>query len=302
MNLRRTLPAFLVALLLTAAVLPQAVFASAGFPRTVVDGLGHKIQLDQPPERIFSTGLAMTNILLSIVKPDRVVGVTHYATDPSQSYVVDKITDDMVQIDALNAEQILAADPDIVLVASWSDQDAVKQIRDLGLKVYTFNAFSTVQDALDNIVRMGDITGNEGPAQELVSGFYERYGRLAMKIAGVERPRVLAWDTWKSTTGVGTSMHDIIQMAGGINLAAENGISGWKEIGAEAIIKMNPDVMITWADDAFVQQVLSDPALQDVPAVKNKRVYHIDHTGALNQHFILAIEELAHKLHPERFQ
>jgi len=43
-----------------------------GFPRTVVDGLGKEIELLSPPQRIFSTALAVDNVLLALVEPERV--------------------------------------------------------------------------------------------------------------------------------------------------------------------------------------------------------------------------------------
>gem|GEM_PF-1337986 len=272
-----------------------------GFPRVVVDGTGKEIVLEAPPRRIFSTALALDNILLSIVPAERVIGVTRYAADPAGSYVVEKLADHMVVIDALNAELVVASQPDIVLVTSWSNQDEVRQIEALGLKVYTFTGFSTVEDALDNIRRIGEITGYEEEAGALIAEFWSRYEEVKRRIAGRQRPTVLSWDSWSTTTGLETSMHDIIEMAGGVNLAAAHGIRGWQVVDAETIIAMAPEVIITHEKGGFVEQILNDPVLQSVPAVKNRRVYAIDHAEALNHHFILAIEQLARLLHPEAF-
>lgn len=273
----------------------------AAFPRTLVDGVGREVHLRARPERIFSTGLAMDNILLSIVEPERVVGVTIYAKDPSFSYVADKVKPHMTAIEALNPEQVIAARPDVVLVASWSSQDAVKQLQDLGIPVYTFSAFSSVADALENIHRIGAITGNEEEAEALVAGFFEEYGRIAARLTGIQRPRVLSLSSWGSTTGLGTSMHDIIEMAGGINAAAENGITGWQDIGPETVISIDPDVIVTDSGEEFARRILADEALRSVKAVREGRVYAIEHAEALNHHFILAIRQLAELLHPEAF-
>lgn len=297
--------AVLAVSLVSVAFLPPSVaaesLAAQGFPRVVVDGLGKEIVLEAPPQRIFSTGLAMDNILLSIVEPERVVGVSHYAADPQGSYVTDKIRDHMILIDALNAELVVAAQPDIVLVAFWSNQDEVRLIEDLGYAVYTFTGFSTVQDALDNIRRVGEITGNEAEAKQLIDAFWQRYDAVRERVEGRPRPAVLSWDSWLTTTGVGTSMHDIIEMAGGVNLAAEHGIEGWQPIDAETIIAMAPQVIITHEGEEWVWRILEDPVLQTVPAVREGKVYSIQHAEALNHHFILAIEQLAELLHPEAF-
>ncbi len=295
-------PTLMMSLLLCLVVLcALTLTASAGFPRTVVDGIGRSILLDERPARIFSATLATDNILLTLVEPERVVGVTRFASDSRGSYVADKVRPHMTQIDALSPELILSAAPDLVLLASWNDPDAVKQLRDLGLSVYTFTSFSSVADALENIRRVGEITGEEERAEALIDSFNQEAKAIALAIGDRPRPKVLSWDSWGTTTGTGTSMHDIIEMAGGENLAATHSIEGWKEIDRETIISMNPDVIVTESGQSFVESVLADPTLQSVTAVRTGRVVYVEHTGALNHHFILAIRQLAQYLHPEAF-
>src|SRR5690606_16069760 len=120
--------------------------AAGAFPRTLVDDIGQEISLPEPPQRIVSAALALDNILLFVTDPQRVVAVTRFAADPAYSYVSDRLQPHMTIIDQLNAEQVLALDPDIVLIAVWNDPDTVHQLRDLGVKLYTFARFSTVQD------------------------------------------------------------------------------------------------------------------------------------------------------------
>lgn len=286
---------------LLSAVVFGVVSAAGAFPRTVVDDIGQEIFLAEPPQRIVSVGLAMDNILLSVTDPERVVGVTRWAADPEWSYVADKVGPHMTMIDQLNAEQVLALAPDIVLVAIWNDPDTVHQLRDLGVPMYTFAAFDTVRDALDNIARIGEITGDEQRAQALIDEFYRRYGEVAIRIAGKERPRVLSWDDWGATVGPGMSIHDIIELAGGRNAAAEYGVAGWHTLDAEAVIQMNPDVIITPSGDAFAEHLKNDPVFASVTAVRNGDVYYVEHLEALNHYFIEAIESLARVLHPEAF-
>lgn len=279
-----------------------AIPALASFPRTVVDGLGHEIHLEAPPERIFSVALALDNILLTLVDPQRVTGVSTFASKPEWgSYVAHLIEDHIVHVEALTVEEVLAAGPDLVLVTSWNDADSVEQLRRLGTRMYTFTGFGPVSDALDNIRRMGEITGEDEKAAAVVADFYRQYGQIAMRIAGREQPRVLYWDDWGTTYGPGMSFHDVIVMSGGRNAAAEVGIIDWATIDAEMILQLNPDVIITESGAAFVQQLLDDPVLQTVSAIATGRVYHIDHMGALNEKYILAIEQLAKLLHAEAF-
>lgn len=289
-----------VALVALLALATPALLSA--FPRTVEDGLGVEIHLEEAPQRILSAGLAMDNILLSIVDPARVVGVTSYAADPDWSYVDDRIADHMVRIEQLDPELVLGAEPDIVLVAVWSDRDAVEQLRDLGVDVYTFTAFGGVDDAMENIIRIGEITGNDDQAEKLVADFHDSYDRIAGAIEGRSRPTVLPLNSWGTTAGTDTSIHDVIEMAGGRNVAAAEGIEGWQEINEEAIISFDPEVIVTASEPDYAEEIRNDPVLQSVPAVRDGRVYSIDHAEALNHHYIRAIESLAEILHPEAFE
>ncbi len=289
-----------VALVALLALATPALLSA--FPRTVEDGLGVEIVLEEPPQRIFSAGLAMDNIVLSIVDPARVVGVTTYAADPQWSYVDDRVTDHMVQIEQIDPELVIGAGPDIVLVAVWSDQDAVQQLRDLGIDTYTFTAFGGVDDAMENILRIGEITGNDEEAEALVADFYDSYDRIAEAIEGRSRPDVLPLNSWGTTAGTDTSIHDVIEMAGGRNIAAAEGIEGWQEVNEEAIISFAPEVIVTASEPGYAEEIRNDPVLREVPAVREERVYSIDHAEALNHHFIRAIESLAEILHPAAFE
>jgi iron complex transport system substrate-binding protein len=99
-------------------------------------------------------------------------------------------------------------------------------------------------------------------------------------------------------------MDGIIRRAGGINVAAESGISGTKQISLESIIAMNPDTIVIPGPpakypEAFAQ-VTANPALASVPAVVNKRIFSVTDTYlfTLSQWNVRAMEELARLLYP----
>lgn len=295
---RRTLLLSLAILLLG-----TIVCAAQTFPLTVVDDTGRELLIQGPPRRILSTGLAMDNILLSLVDPERVIGVTRFATQPDfGSYVADKVQPHMILVDQLSPEYVVAADPDLVLVAIWNDPDSVEQIRLLGYPVYTFARFDGIVDALDNIRTMGLLTGENERARELIAGFETRYGEIAARVSTQTAPTVLYWNSWGSSAGQGTVIDDIIRYSGGRNVLSEAGISGWPQIDLEFVLQSNPEVIITDSGSAFVEQLKGDPMLAAISAVRNGRVYHVDHMDALDHRLILSIDALARALHPTAFE
>ena len=110
----------------------------------------------------------------------------------------------------------------------------------------------------------------------------------------------------KWTGGTGTPAEDIITRAGGLNLAGQE-FEGYKEIGDEAIVAMNPQVLILSADEVRNNDALnislSNPALSLVDAISNQQVYGVERKYIYNlSHWrIRGVEEVAKILWPDKF-
>jgi iron complex transport system substrate-binding protein len=95
--------------------------------------------------------------------------------------------------------------------------------------------------------------------------------------------------------------------AGGVNAAADSGIEGHQQVSIESIAAINPDVIVVPQPldgaNVFIEELMSSPALADVPAVKNGRVFYVlprYHT-TLSHWNVRGIERLAELLFPSAF-
>jgi len=89
--------------------------------------------------------------------------------------------------------------------------------------------------------------------------------------------------------------------AGGVNVAAD--LTGWMpEVSAEQLLQWNPHVVILLSG-VSVDEVLNDPKLASLSAVKARRVYALPESGwdFSSPRALFCIEWLASKLYPERF-
>ncbi len=194
-------------------------------PRTVVDDIGQEIYLEAPPQRILSVGLAMDNILLSVTDPPRVVGVTTLATDPQWSYVAD-VSPHMTLVQQLNAEQVLALAPDIVLVAVERSRRRAPAAGVGREAVHVRRLRHGGRRAGQHRPHRGD-HGRRGPG----AGAHRRVlpplrtNRVPHRGQGAAPGLVVG--RLGRDGGSGMSIHDIIEMAGGVNAAARHGIRGW---------------------------------------------------------------------------
>lgn len=96
------------------------------------------------PQRIVSLTLGTDEILLSLIDPKRIIAVTTLAIDPGISNVVDLAKTIPNKIGRASVEPVIALQPDLVLVASYTANDIVEQLKEVGLPVMRLTLFSSI--------------------------------------------------------------------------------------------------------------------------------------------------------------
>ena len=68
--------------------------------------------------------------------------------------------------------------------------------------------------------------------------------------------------------------NSLLELGGGENVAAELEDTYWADVSYEQLLSWNPEVIIMASDAAYSKdELLADPQLQQLDAVKNGRVY-----------------------------
>lgn len=107
------------------------------------------------------------------------------------------------------------------------------------------------------------------------------------------------------TTGKNTFMQEMLDTINAQNVVTEE---GWIQVDQEAIIKKNPDVIITtygsYATEDPVKQLLSRKGWEDVTAVKEKAVADVDSDTVTRPgpRLVEGVEELAKAVYPNEFK
>jgi iron complex transport system substrate-binding protein len=257
------------------------------------------------PQRIISVNLGSDEILLALV-PEQLVAVSHLATEPGISNVVEAARAVPEKIKA-DPERILALKPDLVVIGGQSIEVA-RQLERVGLRVIRLQGFESLDWIKRTILTIGEAIGEPARARHLVAGMDERLDAIARRVADRRRPTTLSYSPFGSTAGRQTIFDDVIRAAGGTNVAAEAGLTRQKKLSLERLLLLDPEVIVTnaWAPraPAFHREFLIHPALQEVRAFKTGRVHALP--GRLmvtvSHHIVETVETLARLLHPEVFQ
>jgi len=276
------------------------------FPIEVTDQLGRVVKLEKIPERIISLAPSNTEILFALGLGDKVVGVTDFCNYPPEAQEKPKIGG----FSTTNIEEVVALSPDLILATQRHEASIIKALEGKGLTVFAL-APQTLDEILESITLIGEITGKEEEASQLVTEMSNRIKAVTDKTDGLseaERPRVLyiTWDDPLTTAGGDTWYEELIVKAGGINIAHD--LTRFPAISLEAVIAANPQVIIAGigmgtGEDSPLQFALTEERLRNVDARINNRVYGIDLdlSGRAGPRIVDGLEQFAKAIHPELF-
>lgn len=306
----RSLLPLVLGFLVLAGCRPAAAPASSpqpGWSVVVRDDLPHEVRLTRRPERIVCLAPAHTETLYALGAGDRVVAADTYSDHPAE--VKPKAVLQCWPRPPL--EQIIALKPDLVVVLT-QDQAFVKQMDAANIPVLKLFP-STVERALEEIVILGQVTGQEPRAREIVADIRARFARVAQRIKAQPRPSYMleldAMDPAKPYVAGGQGFYaDLLALAGGRNVFDDvPGPAG--PVSAEQVVSRNPEVILLGDTRSPVQpqspeKVRRRPGWNTVAAVRTGRIHPVnsDFITRTGPRLVEGVETVARLLYPTRFK
>ncbi len=289
---------FLVALLTMALVLTACSPTEQTPVQYVFDDLGRLVAINGTPQRIISLAPSNTEILFALGLGDKVVGVTDWCDYPPEALEKEKVGG----YDTPDIEKIVLLNPDLILVAHGTPMDVINTMDGLGLTVFGIKS-TDLDDVLNDIRTVGEITDNEVEAQALTSEMESTIKAVTDQTEELEeRPRVfyIIWHDPLWTAGSGTFIHELIEKAGGVNICQN--ITGYTTISIEDVVARNPEVII--AGEFSYAWAMNETLLEGTDARQNGRIYQGDDdlVQRPGPRLVEGLEWFAYFIHPEIFE
>ena len=302
---RAKITAIAVVLLACAlAALCAAAGCTESAPAEVTDDAGRVVHLDAVPTRIVSHVPSITETLFALGLGDRIVGVSDHCNYPAE--VADKAKVGGYYTPSI--EQIAALDPDLVLTDGYAED--IGQLDSLGIPYIVVDP-PDIDGLLRDIELLGEATGSQDKAAEIVSDFEDRVEAVVAAVSGASKPRVFyvfdATDLTKPwTAGPGSFVDALITLAAGENIAGE-AQGAWIQFSMEEIVNSDPEVILvdsTHGTATVAPADLAENALwQGLSGVSSGRMGVID--GDLvnrpGPRLVEGLEQIAEIIHPELF-
>lgn len=280
-----------------------------GLTVSITDYLGRDMEIPLPVTKIVTMNSGLSEIVAALGSAEFVVGRCSYSTFPKElrsKKVVGKNSS------SPNMESIMELEPDLVIADSMFDRNKIEMLNNRGIAVIIE---STSNPARLPVIlnNLGRVLEKEERAQELIGILDETLNSVRLRVEqinleGAINPSVFFENRkpYKSASKA-TGHHQFIEMAGGINIAAEEPVKS-PQLSPEFIAMNNPQVIIRRVSGDVNEEALQNminsiydrPSLRSVDAILNKRVYTVKSDLFISLRYPVGVAYFASLFYPEK--
>ena len=276
-------------------------------PILATDDLGTELILAEPAQKIISISPSLTEILFSVGAGDRLIGRDSNSMYPEEAVAA---VDLGGMWEGIPVEDILAMEPDLILAGEIFAEDAIQELRDLGLTIYWQKNPADFEGLYGNIRDIAVLTGTENVAEEVINSLTDRVSELDDKLSSVDDIPLVFYELDASdpanpyTPGGGTFISFIISRAKGLNLG--DSLEGsWVQVSSEELLAQNPDIILL-ADALYgitPEMVAERAGWSEIKAVVDNEIYPFDPfiLSVPGPRLVDGFEQVAEIMHPEVF-
>jgi iron complex transport system substrate-binding protein len=268
------------------------------YPMEVTDDAGRVVNFDRQPRHFISLAPSVTEMLFAMDMGDHLMAVTKWCDYPEKAKALRDAGAQVGSMDQPDREMIAAYRPDLILGTDLTPPEIYSAVESPPRTVAVVLKHESMEDVLKDIGLIGKITGVPGKALRLMDSlkaeqaevraaiepFKDEAPKRVLFLLSIEENGQPGWSPGESTW-----VHNLITEANALNLAAELGNS-WGEVSLEALLTLDPEVVIIRDGDSPQEQSLlrkridslsRHPVWKQVPAVKDGRIHIVDH-GPMN--------------------
>ena len=258
------------------------------------DGVYRKeIIVTKSPEKAVTLAQFMTETLLALGLEDKMTGTALLNEEilPEYKKAYEKIPElEMGEGHSISKESFVATEADFV--SGWEQsitEEATGSLEELearGIVPFVSSGLApdaTIESVYNDFILLGKIFEVSERAEKVVAKMKDEVKSIADKTKDIkDKPRVLIYDSGEGEAFVGGSglPNNLIELAGGENVYKDLG-QDYATVSFEDIVQKNPEIIVVTeyysgiTGDEKIKFLKNNPALKDVDAVKNNRIYKI---------------------------
>ncbi len=259
----------------------------AVWPRTFENADGSTTEIPAAPRRVLSTAVSVTGTLLALDAPVIASGTSTGGAwfDQWASIADERDVDPIWEVGSFDLEAVIAADPDLIVVAT-SGRDAlldqVEALQDVAPTIVVDYGGQTWQDLADEL---GEATGREAEADAVEESFDALVDDVAEEItvpAGTAN--IISFNGAGQDNPIARKGGAQAKLLADLGFTIEDPDPSWHTQAQqredfvwapyENLTRLTSETtFILSADDATAQRFAEDPVMANVPSVRAGQVY-----------------------------
>ncbi len=288
----------LVTVLLVGAggALATGAAAECTYPVTVEDHTGTTVEVTTPADRVVVLEPAAAQIIWAIGAEDRVVGmpVGEYTSYLDGSETKTDVTGS--SIESIDVETVIAQQPDLVIAPNYVGNATIRQLRTAGITVYQRSEPTSLDEIYTQTRLFGQFLGACSAADQTVVDMRQHVETIETAVTDRDSPRVLYY-FFGYAAGEETFIGELVSTAGGENVAAEAGITGFRPISEEIIAQSDPEWIVT---PSHAGVPTNETPFVETTAVQSDQVLVVDadRVSQPGPRVVTPLTRMAHAFHP----
>lgn len=184
--------------------------------RTLTDQVGRQLSFRYPPRRIVSLVPSWSETLVELGLQQQLVGITRWCIHPAEIMAYKTKVGGTKKV---NPRTLAELQPDLII--GDKEEQTKPMIEELQPKYPIYlTEVETVEDGINSIRDLGEITGKPEPARQLA----DRIAAAWQNLPTVRYRQRVAYLIWKKPwmgVGSGTYIHDVLTRLGFVNVLAD---------------------------------------------------------------------------------
>ncbi|MBI2251517.1 MAG: ABC transporter substrate-binding protein, partial [Armatimonadetes bacterium] len=200
----------------------------------------------------------------------------------------------------LNFEKIIELNPDLIVAEGTILKEALEKFKKLKIPILILNS-KNLNNFEKSFLMLSRTVGKEALGKKLLKIFNLQIKKIKNKTKEIKnKPKIFLeiWNKPLQTCSKGTLTDELINLAGGINIAQDLKIH-YPVISEEFLVTQNPQIIILTTSK--INEIYQKKSWKNILALKNKKVYYLnpDLIARPTLRLILALNKLTSFFNPQ---
>ncbi len=224
--------------------------------------------MEQPVEqRVVSLSPNVTETIYALGGGDLLVGRSDYCNYPAEAEALPSVG----TLYNPSLEMILALEPTHVISSAFVPDELLFSIEQANINVLSISAQETFEGTYDLIRAVGDVIHRQSQAEQLIGEMKAQVKAIEEKAAPLSKVTVymaLDFGSFDSAATGDTFLHEMIEKAGGLNVAADGLYWTYSK---ELLVEKDPELILLsprWgeSEDATIREFKTTKPYSDLKA------------------------------------